>query len=170
MPGVNHGIHLTEKSLEDLRQLGEAYKDADKVIQKRLRTGLQAAAKPLAERVIREGAEKMPSRGGLRARIASSRPGVTASLAAKSASVSVRITNRQKDAMGVYDSGKIRHPVFGEKRLRISSGGELSSAWVQQTVPSGAFSDAFKRGAPEALAKVRLEMDKALREIAADAT
>ena len=164
------GIELAPSSLADLRRLGDAYKGGDKILQKRLRSGLQAAAKPLAEDVIREGSEKMPERGGLRARIAASRPGITASLAAKNVSLSVRITNRQRDALGTYDSGKIRHPVFGEKRLKLSSDGSLGSAWVAQTIPADQFSDAFKRGAPEAMRRVNAEMAKALNEIAGEAS
>lgn len=151
------GVHLDPRSLADLRQLGDAYKGADKVIQKRLRTGLQAAAKPLAERVVREGAEKMPGRGGLRARIAASRPGITAALGGRTVSVSVRIANRQKDALGGLDSGTLRHPVYKTGR------------WVTQSVPADAFSDAFRRGAPKATEDVNAEIGKALSEIAADA-
>ena len=151
------GVELSPKSLADLRQLGEAYKGADKVIQKRIRTGIQAAGKPLAEKVIREGSSGFPSGGGLRARIAASRPGITAALAGRTASVSVRITNRQKDALGAYDSGTIRHPVY------------KTGSWVAQSVPAHQFSDAFKRGAPEATDRVNAEIAKALGEIAGDA-
>lgn len=151
------GIGYTPGTLADLRQLGDAYKAADKVIQKRLRTGLQAAGKPLAERVVREGSDAMPHRGGLAARIAASRPGITASLAAKNVSVSVRITNRQKDALGALDGGTLRHPVF------------KTGAWVAQSVPANQFSEAFKRGAPAATDAVNAEIGKALGEIAGDA-
>lgn len=151
------GVHLAPSSLADLRQLGDAYKGAEKVIQKRLRTGLQAAGKPLAERVVREGSSGFPGRGGLRARLAASRGGITAALGGRTVSVSVRITNRQKDALGAYDSGTIRHPVY------------RTGAWVAQSVPADQFSDAFRRGAPEATEDVNREIAKALAEIAADA-
>lgn len=145
---------LAPQSLRDLRQLGDAYKGAEKAIQARMRKGIQAAAKPLAEKVIREGAAQMPARGGLRARLLASRPGITASLAAKNVSVAVRITNRQKDAMGAYDSGLIRHPVYGR------------GAWVAQTVPAGRYAHAFSQGQPETTKAVNAEIGKALQEIA----
>lgn len=152
------GVELAPSSLADLRRLGDVYKGADKVIQKRLRTGLQSAGKPLAERVIREGSEHMPHGGGLAARIAASRPGITASLAARNVSVAVRITNKQKDALGALDSGTLRHPVY------------RTGAWVAQSVPAGGFAAAFRRGAPAATEQVNAEIVKALGEIAGDAT
>jgi hypothetical protein len=72
-------------------------------------------------------------------------------------SVSVRITDRQKDALGAYDSGTLRHPVF------------KTGAWVAQSIPANAFADAFRRGQPEATDAVNAEIAKALAEIAADA-
>lgn len=151
------GIELAPSSLRDLRQLGDAYKGGDKVLQKRLRSGLQAAAKPLAEQVVREGSQSMPARGGLRARVAASKGAVTASLAARRVAVSIRATNSQRDALGAMDSGSLRHRVFGR------------GPWVSQHVPAHAFSDAFERGAPLAEARLRLEMQKALEEIAREA-
>jgi hypothetical protein len=150
------GLGLTPNSLADLRQLGDAYKGADKIIQKRMRTGIQEAGKPLAERVVREGSEDLPSRGGLRARIAAARPGITAALAGRNVAVSVRIANRQKDALGALDSGTLRHPVWKTGR------------WVAQSIPAGRFDAAFRRGAPEATEKVNAAVAQALREIAAD--
>ncbi len=163
------GFEVAPSSIRDLRQLGEAYKGGDKILQKRLRSGLQAAAKPLSEQVVREGSEAMPAAGGLRARIAAAKGAVTTSLAGRTVAVSIRATNRQKDALGALDSGKLRHPVFGEKRLKLSAGGALGSAWVAQDVPAHKFSEAFDRGAPLARARLRLEMQKALDEIAKEA-
>lgn len=163
------GVEIAPSSLADLHRLGEAYKAGDKVLQKRLRTGLQAAAKPLAEKVVKEGSAEMPAGGGLRARLLASRPGITASLAAKNVSISVRITNKQKDALGALNSGKLRHPVFGELRLKLSSSGALGSAWVEQAVPEGTYTAAFKRGAPDATARVNAEIQAGLAEIAREA-
>lgn len=154
---MTDGVELSPASLADLRRLGDAYKGADKVIQKRLRTGLQSAAKPLAERVVRGLADAMPARGGLAARVASSRPGITASGAGRNVSVSVRITNNQKDALAGLNAGIIRHPVY------------RTGVWVSQSVPAGKADEAFRRGAPETTRAVNAEIAKALGEIAADA-
>jgi len=152
------GVELAPQSLRDLRKLGDVYKGAEKPIQARLRKGLQEAGKPLATQVISGLSRAMPRRGGLAARIAASRPGITASLAARSVSVSVRIANRQKDALGALDSGTLRHPVY------------KTGVWVAQSVPAGRADEAFRRGQPEALARVNAEIARALDEIAGDAT
>jgi hypothetical protein len=157
MPDPAVGVHLAPSSLADLHRLAEAYKGGDKIIQKRMRTGLQAAAKPLAEQVVHEGSAVLPARGGLRARVAAARGGVTAALGGRNVAVSVRITDRQKDALGAMDSGLIRHPVF------------RTGAWTSQRVPAGGFSDAFKRGSPQATERVNAEIAKALDEIAREA-
>jgi hypothetical protein len=151
------GIEVSPKSLADLRQLGAAYKGGDKVLQKRLRTGLQAAEKPLSEAVVRDGSAALPARGGLRARVAASRGAVTASLASRNVAVSIRATNRQKDALGALDSGLLRHPVYGHGK------------WVAQTIRANQFSDAFRRHAPDAQRRVNAEIAKALDEIAQEA-
>src|SRR4249919_2935090 len=151
------GVELAPSSLADLRRLGDAYKGGDKALQKRLRTGLQAAAKPLSERVVKEGAAGMPARGGLRARLESARGGVTASLAGRTVAVSIRIANREKDSLSALNSGLLRHPVF------------KTGAWTSQRVPAGTYDEAFKRGAPEATDRVNAEIAKALDEIAREA-
>jgi len=150
-------VHLDQHSLAELHQLGEAYKNGDKALQKRMRQGLQEAAKPLAEQVVREGSGGLPSRGGLRARIAASKPAISALLSGKSPSVSVRIANRQKDALRRYDSGLIRHPVY------------KTGVWVPQGISADLFANAFKRGAPEATKRVNAAVAQALQDIANDA-
>ena len=158
MPAASDGVELSPKSLHDLRQLSAAYKAGDKVLQKRIRTGLQQAAKPLAETVVRQGAAGLPRRGGLRARILASKGAVTASLAARNPSVSIRLANSQKDSLKGLDEGFVRHPVFRTGR------------WVAQPVRSkGAFTAAFQRNAAGVRDRVNAEVAKALDEIAREA-
>lgn len=158
---ASDGVHLSPQSLADLHKLGEAYKGGDRVLQKRLRTGLQSAAKPLADTVLRQGSAGLPQRGGLRARIAGSRAAVTASLSARTPSVSIRLANAQKDSLSGLDQGLLRHPVF----QRADGGG----VWVAQRVRPHQFSEAFKRNAPSVRDRVSAEVAKALDEIAREA-
>lgn len=150
-------VGLAPSSIADLRQLGDAYKDAEKVIQKRLRAGLQAAAKPLAERVVKEGSESLPAGGGLRSRIAASRGTVGGAIGAGSVvSLTIQIQNRQRDAVGALDSGTLLHPVW------------KTGVWVTQSVPADQFSQAFSRSAPAATDRVNDEIGRAVSEIASD--
>jgi len=150
-------VHLDQHSLAELHQLGEAYKNGDKALQKRMRQGLQDAGKALGEFVVQEGSAGLPRRGGLAARVAASRTGITAALGGKNVSVSVRIANRQKDALRRYDSGLIRHPVY------------KTGVWVPQGISADLFANAFKRGAPEATKRVNAAVAQALQDIANDA-
>lgn len=151
------GVEVAPSSIADLRKLGDAYKGGDKVLQKRLRSGLQAAAQPLATSVVQEGPEGMPARGGLRARLRSAKGAVTASLAGRNVAVSIRVANREKDALGLLNSGLIRHPVF------------KTGAWVAQAVPADQYDEAFRRGEPKATQRVNAEIQSGLAEIAREA-
>lgn len=156
---ASDGVELSPQSLHDLRQLATAYKEGDKVLQKRLRDGLKAAGKPLADAVVHEGSADLPARGGLRARIAASRGSVTASLAARTPSVSIRLADRFKDSLKGLDEGLVRHPVYGNR-----------SAWVAQRLATGgAFTAAFNRNAPKVRDEVNAEIQKALDQIAREA-
>jgi len=164
------GVEIAPSSLADLRQLGEAYRAGDKALQKRVRTALQDAGKQLASDVPRLGAEKMPQRGGLAARIAAARGGVTVSLSSSRVSVSIRAKTREGYALRKINQGIVRHPVFGEKRLKLSKEGSLGSAWVAQKVPENAFTDAFEKESPKTKEAVRAAVQKALQDIAGDAS
>lgn len=148
------GVQVSAQSLADLKKLGEAYKAGDKALQKRVRTALQSAAKPLAADMIRAGAEKMPRRGGLAARIAASRGGVTVSLRGKTTSVSIRLSNRQKDSLRGLDAGTVRHPVYGR------------GTWVSQRVPAHAFTHEFEAKKSEAVRAVNKAVQQALTDVA----
>lgn len=142
------------EGLDDLRRLAAVYKTSDKTIQKAIRTGLQDAAKPLSAEMIAKGAESMPARGGLRARVAAARGGVTASLSGRNIAVSIRAANRQKDSLKGLDAGTLRHPVYGH------------GPWMTQSVPRGAFSGAFQAGAPQVRDRLRRAVSTALDDIA----
>lgn len=154
------GDGLQVENLEQLRKLGEAYKDGDKALQKRMRDTLGRSAKDLSAVVIREGSAKEPARGGLRARLAAARGGVTVSLASRKVSVSIRAKTREGYALRQIDRGFVRHPVWGR--------------WVAgmpaQRVPEHAFSDVFEAGRPKVTAQLRLAMQQAADDIAREAT
>jgi hypothetical protein len=147
-------VQLAPKSLADLRKLSEVYRGAEKDIKKGIRDALKAAGKPLADEVVRAGSAEMPARGGLRARIASSRGTVSGSFTTRGATVSIRIADRLKDSLGGLDEGLLRHPVFGH------------ATYVAQQIPKGAFTNAFDRGAPETRDRVARSIQQVLEDIA----
>lgn len=164
------GVEIAPSSLADLRRLGDAYKAGDRKFKSGVSKSLRSTATELAQVVIREGSALEPERGGLRARLAAARGGVTVALSGNNVSVSIRQKTTEGYALRQIDRGILRHPVFGEKRLRISSKGELSTAWVAQKVPEHAYTDVFERSAPLVRAKLRLAIQGSLHDIAKDAT
>jgi hypothetical protein len=142
-----------------LEQLGAAFKDAEKPLQRRISAALRKAGAQIAADVPRIGAEKMPQRGGLAARLAAARGGVTVSLASKRVSVSIRAKTREGYALRKIDQGQVRHPVYGNK-----------SSWVVQPVPAHAFTDAFTEESPKAQKAMRDAVHLALQDIAREGT
>src|SRR6266568_3381580 len=134
-------VTVTTRGADKLTRLGRALKAAgDKDLQRELR------------RAMRRGAlERLPKRGGLAERVASSKFGVRTSTAGKGASV--RVIGRSGYDLQGMDEGEIRHPVYGHRKQK----------WQTTTVKPGWFSDAEEAAAP----KVRDELVKAIDIVAA---
>lgn len=146
---------LEVRGAEDWRRLARGLKAADAPIRRSIRKGLRDVAKPLGVDMRDAGAAAMPRRGGLSARVARSTVSLrTAGGLGAGARVEVALRTKEGYDLGGMDRGLIRHPVFD------------TGAWVAQTVPARAFSDAFDRGAPKVRAALIREIDKALDEIA----
>lgn len=144
----------------DLERLAIAYREGGRKIRSAMAKGLRAPANPLAEAVVKQGAEKMPRRGGLSERIAASRGGVTVSLLGQRVSVSLRMkTVEGYDLRTIDRKGIIRHPVFGNRKV-----------WNVTKVEPHAFTDVFNEGAPEVRQAVLTAIRTALAEIAREAS
>src|SRR6266700_6098635 len=148
-PRVN--VTVTTRGADKLTRLGRALKDAgDKDLQRELRRAMQRGGKPLKDAARKGALERLPKRGGLAERVASSKFGVRTSTAGKGASV--RIIGRSGYDLQGMDEGLIRHPVWGNRKK-----------WVSETVKPGWFSDAEEAAAPQG----RDELVKAIDDVAA---
>lgn len=123
---------------DELQQVADALKAAgDSDLQRATSAALRGEAKPLGALVLGRGAMRMPQRGGLAARVAGmGSVGVSSALRGQVASVSVILRNKGVDLKSL-DAGVLRHKVFGH------------AVWVRQSVPSGAFREAFEAEAAE---------------------
>lgn len=148
---------IRTEGADDLNRLAAALKQAaDKDLQKQVSKVMREVAKPLGEKVLREGAADLPSRGGLADHVAAKgRIGVSNSLAGKSASVTLALRNKGV-RFAAMDRGKLRHPVFGRPGKT-----RKEWAWAQQAIRPGAFSRVFEAEAP----MVRGEVTKAAQEV-----
>lgn len=164
------GLEVSQSSLDALQKLSVAFREAEKPIQRRTSAALRKVATQLAKDVPRIGAEKMPKRGGLAERLANAKGGVSVALSGRNVSISIRSKSLEGYALRKIDQGIVRHPVFGEKRLKLSKDGKLGSAWVAQKVPAHAFTDAFEKESPEVKKAMAAAVQKALQDITREAT
>lgn len=129
---------LKVEGLDKLQDVSVALKEAaDRGVTNRVRAALRAETKPAGQRILQAGAEPMPHRGGLAARIASQgRVGLATALASKNLHITMTLSNKGAN-MRAINAGVLRHLVFGNR-----------AAWVRQDVPAGTFTRAFEKEAP----------------------
>ena len=133
-----------------MRQVKAAERKLSTVWRKELR----AVARDMAEDAAREGADPMPARGGLRARLMSNVGVVGVTAGPKS--VTVRLSDRRTGIqLAALNRGRLRHPLWGNRRV-----------WVMQGVPAYTWTDAFESKAAEASARLAPIVSNILRETA----
>ena len=99
-----------------------------------MRRDLRALAKPVGDRIVEAIADAMPKRGGLSERVRSQ--GRVSLLVDLRRGVRIQLANKAGMYMGAFESGTIRHPVYGNRKT-----------WVAQFVPSGVGAEAFAKEA-----------------------
>ena len=99
-----------------------------------MRRDLRALAKPVGDRIVEAIADAMPKRGGLAERVRSQ--GRVSLLVDLRRGVRIQLANKAGMYMGAFESGTIRHPVYGNRK-----------AWVSQQVPGGKGAEAFAKEA-----------------------
>lgn len=142
---------------EDFRRLGDKLKRADRAVARSVRRRIQEAGRPLAQKVSEEGAEPMPSGGGLRDRLlANTKPKL--SLRRTGLDMQFSSNGRGKPDIGSLNNrGRLRRPVWpNPERPR------KSWWWVNQGVESGTWTEAFEKGADD----VRPVLAKVLDDVA----
>lgn len=162
---------------DEYKAFAAKLRGADKAIARGIRKRLRVIAVPVGKSVVTEGAQEMPSGGGLAAKIAANG---RASLSVVSDGMSLRLGRK-----GVYlagpDKGIVRHPVFwGSFRARRKGllgkiglrqtvardvGNRKKWKWIAQGVPAGAFSGAFQEQADEVKAAVATEVAQIMKEL-----
>lgn len=136
----------------DYGKFAASVKDADKEVQKAFRKAFREIARPLGQSVVRSGSASMPSRGGLRARLASSKVGVAASFG-RDPKVTLRLGAKPSIGLKTLNSGQVRHPVW------------KTGVWVSQRVPSGTYDQAFQAAGPLAQRRMAAATEDVLNDI-----
>ncbi|WP_182379821.1 hypothetical protein [Nocardioides sp. WS12] len=121
-------------------------------LRKELLQQVRAAAKPTVTDIKRNAATDLPQRGGLAQAVAKSRIGTRTRMSGKR--VGVRIEAKNGMDIKRLDQGRLRHPVFGNRK-----------AWVEQTVKPGWFSEPIKRRLPEVRDGVLKAMNDIIKKV-----
>lgn len=155
----------TWEARADLEKLAVAYREGGRKIRARAARRLRDTAEPLVHEVVAKGAEKMPHGGGLSARLAGARSGVTVALLGQRVSVSLRVKTAEGYDLKSLNKGILRHPIFPE------AGQDREEwLWSKQSVPANAYTDAFEEGAPVVRTATAMAVREALAEIAREAS
>lgn len=128
---------------------------ADKGFLKEVRADMRRAAKPLGDKVIREGAAEMPKRGGLSRELAKAKMSQSNTTSGRNPGVSMLFRTKPSHDLKSIDGGTVRHPNWGRRG---------KGQWSETKVTPGAYSRPFEAGAPE----VAHEIVSGLTRIASD--
>lgn len=163
---------------------------AEREVKNSLRSRIWNAGKPMADQVIRDGPESMPSRGGLRDWLRDSKGG----LSMTSTRLAISLTKGAGHDLASINRGKLRHPVFARDTISKGAasamagevvaaaaamgkkvkGGKAGAArkirksgrtWVWQDVPAGTYDKAFDKAADAAMPEISKVVDDVMREL-----
>lgn len=137
---------LRTEGADDFDRIARALKEAaDKDLQKAVSGALRDVAKPLGVEVLEEAADEFPHAGGFAAYLANKgKVLVSNNLRGRVAATEVIFRNKGVQ-FGSLNKGHLRHPVWAR-----STETRREWTWVDQNVPSGAFTRAFEKRASRA--------------------
>lgn len=136
------------RQLEILSRRLKAAGEQGKELRKELKKSFQKAIRQTKLDVKASGVQKMPHEGGMNRRF---RTGVGSKTRLSGRNVGVRIVQRNGFDLPRIDKGKIRHPVFGNRKV-----------WVVQNVPPRYFTEPIEEDQDE----IHLELFAAMDRIA----
>lgn len=120
----------------------------DRELRKELLRGIREGTKGTKPDITRSLSTRLPRRGGLAARMATSRISTKTRLSGRN--VGVRIEARAPHDIRGMNAGRLRHKVFGREQ------------WVAQDIEPGAFTDPIEQDAPQ----IRDAVQRVMRDVA----
>ena len=110
-------ISLEVRGAEDFARLGKRLREVgNRELRKELLAGLNRAAKPAKEAVKPNIREKLPHKGGAGEFVASTLK-VTQSNRSAGKNPRVTIWSKSNHNISAIDKGRLRHPIFGNKKV-----------------------------------------------------
>lgn len=136
---------------EQLTLLARKLRDATKELRSELYRGINRAAKPLKQDVRESALKILPSRGGLAKRVAKSKIATKRRMSGVGAGV--RLVGTSGYDIGSINRGRVRHLTYGHQ------------PWVNQTVPTGFWTQPLTAGAPKVAKEIQEVMDDLTNKI-----
>jgi hypothetical protein len=137
----------------DLALLGRRLKDVGRGdLRRELLRGIRTAGREALPDVRQSAYRTLPRRGGLAERVGKQAYSVQTRLSLGNASV--RLVGRGMKELRDIDSGRLRHPVWGDR-----------SRWVQQEVTPGFWSKPLQRRRPKMQAQIEQVMYGIARKV-----
>ena len=140
----------TRVNASDFTKAAAKLKSAPAKVRRNFTKRLNEAGRPAMLKVVEEGSQDMPQRGGLARHLAERG---NARLARTNTGI-VAVLGRRGAYLAGPNSGLVRHPVWGHR-----------NAWASTTVPAGTYDAAFEAVAPEVTASVAKAFDDLAREL-----
>ena len=126
---------MTEANFSEFQKAGAQLLElGDRKLVLGMRRDLRALAKPVGDRIVEAIGDAMPKRGGLAERVRSQ--GRVSLLVDLRRGVRIQLANKAGMYMGAFESGTIRRPVYGNRKV-----------WVSQQVPAGKGAESFAKEA-----------------------
>lgn len=136
------GAHQLEVLARRLKATG------DRELRKELLRGIREGTKGTKPKIANSLASRLPKRGGLAARMATSR--ITTKTKLSGRTVGVTLEARAPHDIRGMNAGRLRHKVFGREQ------------WVDQDIEPGVFTDPIEEDAPE----IRDAVQRVMRNLA----
>lgn len=137
---------------DEYRRFFAATKAASGKIRTRARKRIRDTAKTMAPGLVQEGADAMPSRGGLAEHVASKGRNPTVSLTATGARLV--LGKKKGPQIGRMNEGNLRHPLYGNRKV-----------WLPQPVPAGSWTEAAEKRLPKLRDEVAREINQVMKEL-----
>ncbi len=140
---------------DDYKEFARRLKGADAKLKRQIRGELRELLVPIGKEIIEQGAESMPSRGGLRAYI-EGQGRVVVSAQANRLYMSLSAGRKSGGVrLAPLDRGRLRHPVW------------QTGAWAEQNVPAHTFTQAFEAQRPQVVEAAAGRVRDFLKELTA---
>jgi hypothetical protein len=124
---------------------------------KEVRADMRKAARPLGERVIKEGAAAMPRRGGLSHILEGAKMSQSNATSGRNPGVALTFKTNPPHDLKSMNEGIVRHPTFGHRE---------KGDWKETKVKPGAYSRPFEAGQEATASEIVDGLNRVAQDIA----